>query len=126
MPIDTRRIIRSSPSNSTRASHSSSNSLPAAATWRESGVERPSMIYIVDGTGELSDKDYARSNAGSHCMRTHYLNKASSFYWRGPDLSDLIKRTASIAEKVHAEVLRNEFPPTLLAPGARQLPKTPI
>jgi hypothetical protein len=59
-------------------------------------------------------------------MRTHYLNKASSFYWRGPDLSDLIKRTASIAEKVHAEVLRNEFPPTLLAPGARQLPKTPI
>jgi hypothetical protein len=84
------------------------------------------MIYIVDGTGEFADSDYQVAMAGSHCNMIYYLNRSSATYWRGPDMLDLVKRTSGIAANVYQELMRNEFPPALLAPGMRQSPKTPI
>lgn len=84
------------------------------------------MIYIVDGTGEYSDSEYAVSMAGSHCNTIYYLNKVNASYWRGPDMGDLVKRTYGIAREVHDQALRNEFPSALLAPSVRQEPKSSI
>lgn len=84
------------------------------------------MLYIVDGTGPLSDIEYAVSMAGSHCSVLHHLNKPNSFYFRGPDLFSVIKSTGGLADRVFQKVLQEEFPPALLAPGQRQSPKSPI
>ena len=84
------------------------------------------MIYVVDGTGDLGDGDYAVAMAGSHCNMIYYMNKTNARYWRGPSMLDLVKRTSAIADNVHEEIMRNEFPSALLAPGQRQSPKTPI
>jgi hypothetical protein len=98
----------------------------AVVVATRSGFEGMVMIYIVDGTGNYSDSDYAASMAASHCNKIYYLNKTSANYWRGPDMFDLVKRTTGIATTVFDAVMRNEFPPALLAPGMRQSPKTPI
>lgn len=82
------------------------------------------MIYVVDGTGPFSD--YGVAMAGSHCNAIYYMNKGAARYWRGPTMADVMPSTASIAAEVHEEILRNEFPPALLAPGQQQSPKSPI
>lgn len=84
------------------------------------------MLYIVDGTGPLSDTQYAVSMAGSHCAVLHHLNKPKSLYFRGPDLWSAIKTTGGIADTVLQAVMQEEFPPALLAPGQRQAPKSKI
>ncbi|MBX3638488.1 MAG: hypothetical protein KF683_24210 [Rubrivivax sp.] len=84
------------------------------------------MLYIVDGTGDFSDTDYAVSMAGSHCAVLHHLNKQHSFYFRGPDLLSAIKSTGGTAQKVFQKVMQEEFPPAFLAPGQRQQPRSPI
>jgi len=84
------------------------------------------MIYIVDGTGDADDGDYAVSMAGSHCWTLYYLNKGNAKYWRGPSMLDVFRRTAAIATEVLQDIMDNEFPPALLAPGERQRPRTPI
>lgn len=84
------------------------------------------MLYIVDGTGDFSDTDYAVSMAGSHCAVLHHLNKPNAFYFRGPDLLSAIKSTGGTAEKVFRKVMQEEFPPAFLAPGQPQKPRSPI
>lgn len=84
------------------------------------------MLYIVDGTGELFDDDYAVSMAGSHCAILHQLNKAQSFYFRGPTTFSALKTTGGAAQKVFDRLMQEEFPPAFLAPGQRQKPKSPI
>ncbi len=84
------------------------------------------MLYIIDGTGEFFDVDYAVGMAGSHCAVLHHLNKAQSFYFRGPDTFSAFKTTGGAAQKVFDKVMQEEFPPAFLAPGQRQKPKSPI
>lgn len=84
------------------------------------------MIYIVDGTGCFDNGDYAVSMAGSNCMMIYYLNKGTARYWRGPSDLDIFRRTSGIANAVLQDIMSNEFPPALLAPGERQAPRTPI
>lgn len=84
------------------------------------------MLYIVDGTGDFSDTEYAVSMAGSHCAVLHHLNKPHAFYFRGPDLLSAIKSTGGTAQTVFRKIMQEEFPPALLAPGQRQAPRSPI
>lgn len=84
------------------------------------------MLYIVDGTGDFFDADYAVSMAGSHCSVLHHLNKQHSFYFRGPDMVSAIKSTGGTGQRVFQKLMQEEFPPALLAPGQRQQPKSPI
>jgi len=84
------------------------------------------MIYIVDGSGCFDDGDYAVSMAGSHCWTIYFLNKGNARYWRGPSTGDVLRRTSNIAAEVFQDIMSNEFPPALLAPGASQKPNTPI
>lgn len=84
------------------------------------------MLYIVDGTGPLSNDDYAVSMAGSHCSVIHKLNRSNAFYFRGPSMLSAVKSTGGIADQVLRKVMEMEFPPAFLAPGQRQGPRTPI
>lgn len=84
------------------------------------------MIYIVNGTGPVKDVDYAVEMAGSNCWMLYFMNKGNARYWRGPNIADVWQRTASIAEEVYQEIMKNEFPPAFVAPGKSPPPKSDI
>ena len=46
------------------------------------------MLYIIDGTGEHKDEDYALQMAGSFCGQLKFLVQGSH-YVRGPSGSNL-------------------------------------